>query len=208
MKNARHIKEELSRFAHKISKDNLTVASGGNISLRNKDQIYIKRQGVFFNKARPSDFTVLDIENPSVKIYERRPSLEYKFHIICYKKRPDVNAVVHTHPLFITTLSSVGLELRPVTLEFAVYIAKNITSIGFILPGTKGLAVAVGNAVRGHDAIVMKNHGLITVGSSLQEAYLKTIVIEAEAKAQFICRLFKRPPPFLKEDDIARLASA
>lgn len=203
-----NLKKELARFAHKIAEDRLTLATSGNISARKGSRIYLKAKGVFFQMAKPSDFVELDLNHPSLKRYRTTPSNEYRFHIECYKRRPEVNAVLHTHPLIATTFYSAGISKKPLTLEFALYIGKSITTIPFLPPGTKELAAKIGKAITDHDAVVMKKHGLVTVGRSLQEAYLKALVIEREARAQFICRLFKRPPPFLRKDEILSLGCA
>lgn len=207
-KSALSLKRELAEFAHKIAEDKLTVLAGGNLSARKDSRIYIKAQGVFFERAKPSDFVGVDIHCTSLKGDEFRPSHEYRLHILCYKKRPEINAVLHTHPLITTTFYSAGIKPRPLTLEFALYIGQSITTIPFLTPGTEKLAAAVGRAIIGHDAVIMKKHGLVTVGRNLQEAYLKTLVIEREARAQFICRLFKKPPPFLTKKEIYSLGTA
>jgi L-fuculose-phosphate aldolase len=195
------VKKELARYARKAAEDKLTVATSGNISAKRGNRIYIKVMGASFEKARPSDFIGIDIGYPSLKRLKIRPSFEYRSHIACYKKRPEIKAVLHTHPLIATTLYSAGIKSEPVTIEFALYIGKRITAINFIQPGTKKLADTVGRAVTGHDAVVIKKHGLVTVGQSLQEAYLRALVIEREARAQFICRLFKKSPPFLRKNE-------
>lgn len=212
------LKEELAKFAHKVAEDRLTVAASGNISARKGNRIYIKAKGIFFERANPSDFVGLDISHPSLKrdrprpcVQVRgktRPSFEYQFHIACYKRRPEVNAVLHTHPLITTTFYSAGIERKPLTLEFALYIASSIATVSFFPPGTKELAAAVGEAISGHDAVVMKKHGLVTVGQNLQEAYLKALIVEREARAQLICRLFKKSPPFLRKDEIYSIGAA
>jgi L-fuculose-phosphate aldolase len=197
------LKGELSYFCRKIAQDRLTAAASGNISVRYNDNIYIKAKGVSFEEAGPQDFLRLDINNPDLKRLQPAPSFEYKFHIACYKSRPDIQAVLHTHPVFATTFYSAGIREKPITIEFVLYAGKSITAIPFLAPGSRRLAKAVGAGVKNHDAVVIKKHGLVTVGKSLQEAYLKALIIEREAKAQFICRLFRKEPPFLTKKDIA-----
>ena len=196
------IKDELTGLAHRIADDHLTLASGGNISARTDGHIYIKAQGVSLETARPSDFVKLSIERSSVSTMKRRPSKEYRLHISCYKRRPDIRAVIHVHPITITTLSSLGVLSRPITIEYALYIGARIASIDFIRPGSKQLAEAVAQKIIKHDAVIIKRHGLITVGRTMQEAYLKTLIIEREAKAHLICRLFKRCPPYLSREQM------
>lgn len=201
------LRKELARVAHKIAEDRLTVAASGNISAKRGSRIYIKAKGISFEKARPSDFVRLNIEHPAAERLRPKPSFEYRFHIACYKKRSDIKAVLHTHPLNATTIYSAGLKLRPITLEFALYIGDAITTVEFLPPGTEELAAAVSRTIIDHDAVLIKKHGLVTVGKSPQEAYLKALIIERESRAQFICRLFRRPPPFLTRDELSSLVA-
>ena len=202
-----NIKKDLVKFAHKAAEDKLTFGSSGNISARKADRIYIKARGVSFEKARLTDFIGLDIKNPLLKNLKVKPSCEYRFHIVCYKKRPEIKAVIHLHPLAATTLYSSGIKLKPLTIESSLYIGKRITAINFAPPGTKRLADAISKAIVNNDVIIIKKHGLVAVGKSLQEAYLRALVVEREARAQFICRLFKKKPPFLTRKEIESIAA-
>lgn len=202
------LKRELAGVARRAAQDRLTVAASGNISARIGSRIYIKAKDTFFERAKPSDFVRLDIRGRLSKRDKARASHEYRLHIACYKKRPEVKAVFHTHPLFTTVFYSAGVRQKPLTLEFALYINGSIDAIDFLPPGTKELAAAIEKAIAGHDAVVMKKHGLLTVGRNLQQAYLKALIIERECRAQFICRLFKRPPPFLRKNEIYSIGAA
>ena len=203
-----YLKKELAGFAQKAAKDSLTVAASGNISARKSSCIYIKAAGVSFEKAGPGDFVRLNLRNPSLKGLKNRPSCEYRLHIACYNKRPQIKSVFHTHPIFSTTLYSAGAKIKPTTMEFALYIGtKGVVVVDFIPPGTKELAEAVGRVIADHNAVIIRKHGLVTVGNSLQEAYLRTLVIEREAKAQFICRLYSKRQPFLTKEEICSLGA-
>jgi len=199
------LRAELAKYARKIAEDKLVVGPSGNISARSGRHIYIKSSGTYFENARPSDFVSLDINSPKPGGCHSKPSCEYKFHIACYKNRPKIQAVFHTHPLMATTLYSTEIKLKPITLEFALYVADAITTVPFASPGSKKLAGAVDKAISKSDAVIMKKHGLITVGETLQEAYLKALIIERETRAQLVCRLFKKRPPYLTQAQLDSL---
>jgi L-fuculose-phosphate aldolase len=76
----------------------------------------------------------------------------------------------------------------------------------FLSPGSKALADAVKDAAARHDVIIIKKHGLITIGKTMQEAYLKALIIEREARSQVICRLFRKKPPYITDKELASLA--
>jgi len=201
------LKRGLAEYARKMAYDNLVTGSSGNISQRSKSHIYIKRSGASFEEAKPSDFIPIGIDESTHKDSKKRPSCEYRFHLAVYKKRPEIEAVFHTHPLVATTLYSAGMRLKPITLEFALYIEGSLVVIPFMPPGSKKLAEEVKKAAESSDLIIMKKHGLITMGESLQEAYLRAIIVEREARAQVLCRLFNKKPPYLTKKELDSLTS-
>ena len=92
-------------------------------------------------------------------------------------------------------------------MGFALYIGRSIRKIDFIRPGTRKLTDAIAAIIRDHDAVLMAKHGLLTVGATLQEAFLKALIIERESKAQLICKLFGKKPPYLKDSEINSLTT-
>jgi len=203
--NSADIKKRLVRFGRKIAEDKLAIATSGNISLRKGSAMYIKKSGASFDAIKASDFMPLNIRTWSIDRLKGRPSCEYQLHASCYNKRPEIEAVFHTHPLISTLFHSAGIKQNPLTMEFCLYIGKRITSVGYLSPGTKLLANAIARAVETHDCVIIKKHGLVTVGNSLQEAYLKSIIVEREYKARLICKLLRKRPPCLKREEIADL---
>ena len=199
------LQTELAKYARKIAEERLTFGSSGNISAKAGKNIFIKTSGTSFECAKPADFVRLGINSPPGKNLKRKPSIEYRMHIAAYKMRPDVKAVFHTHPLITTALYSAGIKQKPVTMEFALYIGKSIIVVPFASPGSARLAERVARALKNHDAVIIKKHGLVTVGSSMQEAFLKALIIERESRARFLCRLFRKVPPYLTNSEINSL---
>ncbi len=119
-------------------------------------------------RAKPSDFIKIGRKNRGLV------SKEINLHLGCYKARPDIKAVIHTHPFIITALGTVLNKIGRKKLD-------KVAIIKYYKPGSKLLAKVVSRAIKNRDAVVMANHGLVTVGRSLKEAYERTVKIEANA---------------------------
>lgn len=178
-------KKLLSQYGRKIAQKHLVMGAMGNISLRDPDRrdvAWIKRSGVWLEKAKPSDFLRINIRHPELEI-ARKISKEISLHLACYNVRPDVNAVIHTHPFVITALVTVLASGKKRLLwHFAPHNDKGIVIIKYYQPGSRVLAEAVKKAIKRADSAALANHGLVTVGRSLREAYECTLAIESEAK--------------------------
>jgi len=191
-----------------MAKDRLTIASSGNISARAGRGMYIKASGVGFENAKASDFVYLNIKNPAPKDKTKRPSCEYRMHIACYKARPDIKAIFHTHPLFSTALYTDSTTDKALTLEYALYLKRAPVMVDFISPGSKKLALAVAGLASEHDIIMVKQHGLVTLGRTMQEAYLKAFILEREAKTRLIYRIMRKKPRYITQQQIHAMITA
>jgi len=205
--NILKIKKELVFYSRKIAADKLTIGASGNLSAKSGNYIYIKSTGCCFENIKTSDFIGLNLKNPLTNSLKKRPSCEYRLHIACYKKRPDIKFVFHTHPIISTTLYSAGLKDRPLTMEFAAYIGNSIGVVNFASPGSALLANKVAEKAKEYDSIIIKKHGLVTFGRTAQEAYIRSLIIEREARAKFLCKLFKVKPPSLSKKELNTLVN-
>ncbi len=179
-----NIKEKLAQCARELVSEGLVKGASGNISFKKEGQIYIKKSGTNFKEAKPPDFVCINDK--------KRVSIEWKLHQACYKARPGIKAVVHTHPVAILALASMGIKIKPVTIDFAVYFKNGLKHTKFALPGSKNLAELTANAIKNYDGVILSNHGLVTVGASLKEASLRSIIAEREAKIILAARLLNR----------------
>jgi L-fuculose-phosphate aldolase len=200
-----NLKKGIAAYARKMAKDSLTIGGSGNLSVRHGKKFYIKITGKSFEEMKSTDFIGLDIYNPSTRGLARMPSCEYILHAACYRERPDIKAVFHTHPFFSAIAFSNGISSRPVTMEFAAYISRSIEAIEFYSPGSRKLARAVGEVCRKHDCIIMKKHGIITLGKNMQDAYVKSLMIEREAKAWVMVKLLNTKRPHFSRKEVNML---
>ena len=200
MITAEKILKDLVNTGRKISQAGLIIGEGGNISARSGDIIYIKRRAASMDKAKVTDYIPIDIKTGKPLRKKDRPSTEIYMHLACHRARKDIEAVIHTHPVFSTALGIANVDIRPLSYEMAVNLNSHIARISYVKPGTPELGKAVGRATKRHNAILLKNHGLLTVGKDLEEAFLRALAVERTALTYISCKILGKLA-FLKRKD-------
>jgi len=180
----------------------LVSALGGNISARlpGSSEFWITPSGVFKGELEPEDLVKVDLDGRVLEGF-LRPSVETPFHAMIYRRRADVNAVVHSHNPVTTGLALAGIEIKPVTIEAAV-VLRRVRVVPWAFPGTDALANLIGEHIEGARALVLMNHGVVGVGSNLLEAETIVETLEEVATAQFVASIFKRELPLIPEEDM------
>ena len=185
-----HILEELNKYATRLVDSGLVVGAGGNLSMREGDYMYIS----------PSGFDLKEIENNWVKVHietgevqgDLRPSSEILMHLECFRKNNEIKAVLHAHPTYSVGVSSAGKDIPPLFPDFPAMV-KSVGYLEYIIPTNHLLADAVGEVIHKHDVIVMRNHGVLTVGKTMKEAFFLMQLTEESAKVFAISTLFGGP---------------
>jgi len=175
-------KAELLHYGRKIAGQMLVVGPGGNTSVRAGDAIVLKASGAAYEDCTEDDFVPIDFKTGDVIDSARKPTCEIYMHLTCFMQRPDVNAVVHTHPPIATGLAVSGVTIPPIYPDLIALVGSDIPVLPYIVPGGKKLADAVAEVIVDHDAVLLGNHGVLTVGSNLREAYFRNLLIEEAAK--------------------------
>jgi L-fuculose-phosphate aldolase len=198
--------EELVRTSRALVANGLVRGAGGNVSAREGDVMWISPSGFSFLDAGPEDYPGVSLAKGEIVRGERRPSSEVLMHLAIYRSRPEVNAVIHTHPPVTLALTAAGHDLRPMFADYYVYLGKNVPHLPYITVTTPELAAAVEGVVKAPDCygIVLRNHGAIAVGVSIKEAYFRTLAIEEQAFIQHASLQVGRPY-FLSPEECARL---
>ncbi|MEM2088217.1 MAG: class II aldolase/adducin family protein [Thermoproteota archaeon] len=178
------LRKSLAEYAHAIYNARLATGPGGTLSARmnRSNIIFVKPSGFNLGELKPDDFIGVDLKTLQVVKGASKPSMETGVLAKCHLARNDVNAVIHAHPPFCISLSSVDLEINtPLYPDHVVFLEK-VATLPFYMPGSEELAEAVGEASKTHNCILLKNHGVITLGSSLREAYYRLEIMEESAK--------------------------
>ena len=181
---------ELNKYAKRLVDSGLVVGAGGNLSMREGDYMYIS----------PSGFDLQEIEDNWVKVHietgevegDLRPSSEVLMHLECFRKNAETTAVLHAHPTYSIGVSSAGKDIPPLFPDFPAMV-KSVGYIDYVIPTTHVLADAVGALIDQHDVIIMRNHGVLTVGKTMKEAYFFMQLTEESAKIFTISTIFGGP---------------
>ncbi|MEM3789400.1 MAG: class II aldolase/adducin family protein [Candidatus Bathyarchaeia archaeon] len=186
----RCLRDRLVNIGKQLYDYGLVVGTEGNISARipGRDRVLIKPSGVSMGFLKAEDLIVVDLDGNKVE-GKLSPSIETPLHTAIYRARSDVQGVVHTHAPFSTAFGIAGTEIIPLQVEMFLYIPNGVPIVPFELPGSKELAEAVQKLVRDYNAVILENHGLITVGSAIEEACMLTRMVEECAKVQLIAIL-------------------
>jgi len=193
---------DLIRVARRVGAEGLVIGASGNISVRRGKTMLIKASGAWLEQATAADFVAIPLADAPAGGRGKRPSCEYRMHAACYLARPDITCVIHTHPLYATLLVTCGLTVRAISPEFSLSIGSEPGFVRYLCPGTAGLAHSVGKCAAEHNVVYMKNHGLVAVGASLDEAYMRTQLAEQLAKMHIIAALLKRRLPAIDSDEL------
>lgn len=193
-------REQVVEFGKKMVELGLTVGTFGNISVFNPKEnlMAISPSGMDYFLTKPEDVVVLTPDGEKVD-GKAKPSSEYDMHRIFYQKRPGINAVVHTHSTYATTLACLGWSIEPLHYLVA-YAGADVPCIPYIQFGTYELAEAAFNAMgNNHYACLLGNHGLLTCGSDL--AYTMDIAQQMEFVSQLYYQSRLAGGPVLLSDE-------
>jgi L-fuculose-phosphate aldolase len=172
---------QLVEFCHRMQADELTVGTSGNLSVRSGDHIAITPSGVVYDDLTPESICVIDLDGNKVED-GLDPSSEVPMHTSVYRAT-DAGAVVHTHPLYCTTLSVLLDEVPPVHYMIAL-LGGPVRVAKYARFGSPELAENSVRAMAGRYGALMQNHGATTYGDTLAKAYTRSVYLE------WVCRLY------------------
>lgn len=204
MKGKKQTKKELVEFGKKISEKGLVVGPGGNISARCGKIVCIKASGIAFEEAKERHYIEIDLKSGIIPKGGLKPSCELPFHLGCYRAREDINAVIHTHPPLATGLACAGVVPKPMYPDFVAIVGRELPLLKYVCPAGEEIAREVVKKIRKHNAILLMNHGLITVGSNLREAYYRNLIVEEMCRAFVVSRAVGKPR-FLTSAEITEI---
>jgi L-fuculose-phosphate aldolase len=178
-------REKVAATMRRLYENRLTTASGGNVSMRVQDKVLITPSQIDKATIVTEKIGVLTLEGKNLTS-RLKQSMESGMHLAIYHKRPDVRAVVHAHPVFAT---SFGISRKKINTSLAGEARAMLgepARAPYELMGTESLATAVATAFENTNVVLMENHGVITVGETLFQAYDRMEVLEACAKMTLI----------------------
>ncbi len=166
-----------------------TASNDGNISLRlGSDRLLMTPKSVCKGFMTPDMMCVTDLDGRKLQ-GERDPSSEALMHLEVYRQRPEVQAVVHAHPPIATGFAVAGIPLNRAVLAEVLTTLGSVPIAEYATPSTAELPRAVRKYIKAHDGMLLANHGALTVGSDVYDAYYKMETIEHFAKISLVARL-------------------
>jgi ribulose-5-phosphate 4-epimerase/fuculose-1-phosphate aldolase len=182
--------ENLCEAAESFYRRGYAFGSTGNISVREGGRVWITPTGKSLKGLSPEKLACVSLDGESLN--ENRPSKEFPFHLAVYARREDVRAVVHLHTIYSVALSCLDTfdpddPLPPLTPYYFMRVAP-LAVLPYFRPGSEGLAAAVGEAAASHNCMLLRNHGVVCAGSTLNDAVDRTEELEQTARLYFILR--------------------
>lgn len=176
----------------------MTVGTWGNISVRDPETgyMYISPSGMNYVSIRPEHVVILDLETNHIA-GDFEPSIEKHMHAAAYRARQDVNAVVHTHPIYSSVFGVVEMELPAVSEDFAQIVGPAARiALPYELPGTPELGCVATAALGDRGAVILPRHGALSVGHDMDRALKVCSVLEKNAQVYLLAKTLGTPVLF------------
>ena len=179
MEKARH---DLVEFGKRLVTANLTKGTGGNLSVfdRANGTVAITPSGIDFFEITPEDIVIIDLDGKTIE-GERTPSSEWEMHLMPYRHRTDIDAVIHAHTTYATVLAVLRQDLLPSHYMVAVA-GPNVRCAPYATYGTHELAVNSYEYMKDRRAVILANHGILSGAQDLLNAF--NIIEEVEYCSQ------------------------
>lgn len=183
----------IAEYGRKLVEYNLTRGTSGNLSIFNRDEklIAISPSGMDYFKIEPEDIVIINI-NGNIVEGHRKPSTEIEMHRIFYERREDINAIIHTHAMYSTVIACLNLSLPPVHYMLALA-GMDVRCAEYATFGTRNLAENAYKAMEGRKAVLLANHGLLTGGRDIKEAFSITEEVEYCAELYYRAKSIGEP---------------
>jgi len=186
--------------------EGLTVGTWGNLSVKDPETglIYIKPSGMPYKDITAEDVVVMDRDFRVIE-GRRKPSVEFHLHISIMNARPDIFAIIHTHPIYSSVFGVLHEAIPAISEDFAQLVGDRALCCEYAMPGTPKLAGNVVEALgsRGK-AVLIPNHGAVCVGKNLDEAKKVAAVVEKTAQVYLLARSIGEPH-VLSHEDVANM---
>lgn len=199
---------EIVRIVEELYDARLITPTGGNVSVRlsgEEGAYLITPTRLHKGSLRPEDIVRVDAEGrPADR--RQRPSVETAMHLAIYAAYPDVEAIIHSHAPYATALGLVGGRVPPISVDAVPFADLQIVPFG--LPGDQKLIKGVVDALAHSPAVLLQNHGLLTVGWTLRHAANRALALEEVIQILVTCRLLGGEPVTLPDETVELLQNA
>lgn len=188
------LKQMVVEYGEKIVKEGLVVATWGNLSAREEDEeiFVITPSGMNYHILEPEDIAAVDFTGKPIGT-GRKPSVETPMHAAIYRARPDVKAIIHTHSINASACAAARVEIPCIMEDMASMVGGPVKVAEYAPTGTEQLAGNVLAALGDRNAVLLANHGVVTVGRCLEEAFKLSMMVEKTAEIFIKSRILGQP---------------
>ncbi len=182
-------KSEVAYFMRRLYQMGLTTTSGGNISTKTSDnKVLITPSKLDKARLQQHQIAVMDMDGQNYTP-QLTPSIETNLHLFIYKAIPEIQAIIHAHPIMATTFTAMNKNINTSLIAEARAIVGNPITAPYAVMGSDNLAELVSNAAIKSPTVLMENHGVLTTGNNLLEAFDRLEVLECAAKMTYYTEL-------------------
>jgi L-ribulose-5-phosphate 4-epimerase len=194
------LRQELYELHLELPKNHLVAWTSGNVSARDPGTglVVIKPSGLRYERLRPEHMVVVDLDGQIVE-GELKPSSDTASHLYLYRQRPDVGGVVHTHSTYASAFAAVGRPIPVYLTAQADEFGGPIPCGGFALIGGEEIGQVVLAAIGSSCAVLLKNHGVITIGPNAEAAVKAAVMVEDVARTTFVALQLGQPDEIAPE---------
>ena len=188
------LREQLYQLHLELPKNNLVAWTSGNVSARDADSgfIMIKPSGIRYEQLRPEHMVIID-QNGKIIEGNLKPSSDTASHLYIYRHRPDVGGIVHTHSSYATAFAAVNKPIPVYLTAQADEFGCPIPCGGFALIGGEQIGKVVIESIGNSPAILLKNHGVFTIGADAESAVKAAIMVEDVARTSWLALQLGQP---------------
>ena len=196
-------REAVTALVHELFQARLITSTGGNVSVRlGTGDVLITPTRMHKGGLTPATLVRVDAQGQPYP-GQGKPSSETPLHLAVYEAFPHVHAVVHTHAPYATALGLMGQRIPPILADALPF--EHMRTVYYVVPGDRAGIARLVEGLRHAPAVLMQNHGLLTVGETLRQAANYALALEEVIHILTVCRIWGIEPRTLPPDDAATL---
>lgn len=199
----KNLVKKIIKYGKMCGEKNFTPGYSGNISARYKNGLLITTSGSSNAYLTDKEIVYTDFNGKSLE-FKKKPSSEKFLHIEIYKRRPEINYIIHVHAPYLSSFASSGKDLMEPIMAENVFYFGGIPLAKYALPSSMDL---VNNTVKyfdNYDAVLMENHGFIVASKSIEDAYMKLELAESYAQV-VVNTIVLGGPKLLSDNDVSKI---
>lgn len=206
MRKLQSLRTAVLKTSLELMREGLVRGSQGNVSARDAESglIAVTPSAMPYNDLQVEDICIVDLQGNMVDCLWK-PTSELLLHLAIYQQRPDIHAVIHSHAPYASVFAVAREPLSIALSESAMVLGANLPLAPYAPPGSAELANITANSLRDVMGAIMANHGLITVGTDLNQALQASLAAESNARAVILARAMGKKEATLDSSEVASL---